>query len=115
MNSGYLLSETLHPLGVTNLALPDNEDRPSGILQRLNMPRVPFAIPCNLLGPIRNIRLHRSPAINAFRASMPETTMHKNAGSTARENQVGLAGQTLGMKAKTQTSPMKRTSDYQLG
>ena len=115
MKCGDRLREAHHPFGVTNLTLPDNEDRPSSFPQRLNMPRIPFTISGNLLRPVRNIRLHPSPAVHAFWASMPEAPVDKNAGSAAREYQVGFAGQTLGMKAETQTSPMERTSDYQLG
>jgi hypothetical protein len=101
------------PTGALHRAFPDFQHAPSGTVKFGFHLGVPLLIPADFLPP--EILAGAWPAEQWTIVPVPETAMHEDSSSPARQYHVGLAGQTPVMKQISEAEGVKAMPHDQLG
>src|SRR2546427_645657 len=94
---------------ILDLALPQNHDLPTGILQIVHFCRITLLIPSEVLAPVRRVLLGEGQVASG--ASMPETSVDEHSHSLGGERDVRPAWSSFPILSVTTLSHLaKRAS-----
>lgn len=100
--------------GTVELALPDDQNRPSHLAELCTDKSIAFNVAKELWLPIIEARAgHPAPA--AAGVHMPKTTMDKDYFRFLREDNIGTSGKVGAMKPIPEAAPVEKTSHQALG
>ena len=101
---------------ISRLALPDDEDLPTEVLQCLLVAPVPSDVLGELLHPERDARPGRV-GIAAFLVPMPEAAMDEYGEPVPWEDEIRATGEVLPIQTKTEPQTMRNTTndEFRLG
>lgn len=110
-STSELLVETgCQPGHVFQLALPDDNDLPTCLLEFKNLESITFDVSRKLGQPVIDVR-RRSRGQAAAWVTVPETTVRQDDGTIFGQNDVRGSGKTFPMQAKAVAQPMKERTD----